>query len=107
MNSRLLSRTFQRQGPDYRQGQEVGFVDIRRRFDFRSIRIGRWVTPQEQSRVAGLFHDALLDLMLILNGTEALILLRGTLALQYGRRANAVWLGCLDWRCDTRAARFE
>lgn len=84
MSSGLLSRKFQRQGPDHRQGREVGFIDIRRRFDFRSIRIGRWVTPQEQSRIAGLFHDALLDLMLILNGTEALISLRGTLALQYG-----------------------
>ncbi len=80
----VLSRQFHRRGPDHRQGREVGFVDIRRRFDFRSIQIGRWVTRAEQARVAGLFYDALHDLMLILHGTEALISLRGSLALQYG-----------------------
>ncbi|GGO79384.1 hypothetical protein GCM10011348_13520 [Marinobacterium nitratireducens] len=77
-------RRFYRQGPDHRGGAGVSFVDIRRRFDFRSIRIGRWVTKAEQERAAGLFYDALADLMTILGGPEVLISLRGTLSLQYG-----------------------
>ncbi|MFC6668795.1 CLCA_X family protein [Marinobacterium aestuariivivens] len=77
-------RRFYRQGPDHRNGETLGFVDIRHRFDFRSIRIGRWVTREEQARAAGLFHDALADLMSILQGPEVLISLRGTLSLQYG-----------------------
>ncbi|SIS66670.1 CLCA_X family protein [Neptunomonas antarctica] len=79
-----LSKEYYRRGPDLREGLPVSFVDVRKRFDFRSIRIGRWVTPQEQARAAGLFHDALADLMAILQSPETLISLRGTLSLQYG-----------------------
>ncbi len=64
--------------------QPVNFVEVRRRFDFRSIRIGRWVTPAEQARACGLFNQALTDLMTILRGPEPLISLRGTLSLEYG-----------------------
>ncbi|MBU3824541.1 MAG: hypothetical protein H9917_06915 [Candidatus Oceanisphaera merdipullorum] len=62
----------------------IDFVQVRRRFDFTSIEIGRWVTRIERERAAGLFFDALCDLMLILQGPESLISLRGSLSLQYG-----------------------
>ncbi|HBM28502.1 MAG TPA: hypothetical protein DDZ92_06410 [Halomonas sp.] len=77
-------RTFFRNGPRHRADAASSFGAIRRQFDFRSIEIGRWVTNEERDRAAALFHDALCDLMLILQGTETLISLRGTLALQYG-----------------------
>lgn len=62
----------------------ASFVTVRRRFDFRSIEVGRWVTPPERDRAAGRFHEALCELMTVLNGPEPLISLRGTLGLQYG-----------------------
>lgn len=62
----------------------VSFATVRRRFDFRSIEVGRWVTPQERGRAAGRFYQALCDLMTILRGPEPLISLRSTLGLQYG-----------------------
>ncbi|WP_407944027.1 CLCA_X family protein [Marinomonas vulgaris] len=65
--------------------QTINFVSIRRRFDFRSIEMGRWVTPDERDRAAVKFHQALEDLMAILQGPEHLISLRGTLGLQYGK----------------------
>lgn len=77
-------RQWQRRGPDHRHGQPVGFAQLRQRFEFRSVRLGRWVTPTERDRAATAFYDALCDLMLILDGTEALISLRGTLSLEYG-----------------------
>jgi hypothetical protein len=80
----IEARDFYRNGPDHRQGQASSFALIRRQFDFRSIEIGRWVTSAERDRAAELFHDALCDLMLILQGPEALISLRGSIALQYG-----------------------
>lgn len=80
----IEARAFYRNGPDHRQGEVSSFALIRRQFDFRSIEIGRWVTSAERDRAAELFHDALCDLMLILQGPEALISLRGSLALQYG-----------------------
>lgn len=80
----IEARDFYRSGPDHRQGQASSFALIRRQFDFRSIEIGRWVTSAERDRAAELFHDALCDLMLILQGPEALISLRGSIALQYG-----------------------
>lgn len=79
-----MPKTFYRRGPDHRAGAAVTFLDVRRRFQFRSVEIGRWVTEPEKQRSAALFYDALCDLMTILGGTESLISLRGTLALQYG-----------------------
>lgn len=62
----------------------VSFVTVRRRFEFRSIEVGRWVTAEERDRAAGQFYRALCDLMTILRGPEPLISLRGSLGLQYG-----------------------
>lgn len=62
----------------------VSFITVRRQFEFRSIEVGRWVTPQERDRAAVRFYQALCDLMTILHGPEVLISLRGTLGLQYG-----------------------
>lgn len=62
----------------------LSFVTVRRQFAFRSIEVGRWVTPQERDRAAVRFYGALCDLMAILRGPENLISLRGTLGLQYG-----------------------
>jgi len=78
------SRQFYRRGPVHRDQQPISFVDVRRTFGFKSIRIGRWVTQQERDRAAGLFYDALADLMAILQGPEILISLRETLSFQYG-----------------------
>ncbi|WP_445361876.1 CLCA_X family protein [Microbulbifer sp. EKSA005] len=81
----VLTRAFYRSGHTAtQQRQPVSFVDVRKRFGFRSIAVGRWVTREERDRAAGLFYDALVDLMAILQGPEALISLRGTLSFQYG-----------------------
>jgi hypothetical protein len=82
-------RQFYRHNPGSPQqahanGQPISFVDVRSRFDFRSISIGRWVTNEERDRAADLFYHALVDLMDILQGPESLISLRGTLSFQYG-----------------------
>lgn len=61
-----------------------GFASIRRRFEFRSIEIGRWVSEAEKDRAAVRFQQALNDLMEVLSGPEHLISLRHTLGLQYG-----------------------
>ncbi|MGM0826240.1 MAG: CLCA_X family protein [Pseudomonadota bacterium] len=80
----INAREFYRNGPAHRLEHASSFASIRRQFDFRSIEIGRWVTSVERDRAATLFHDALCDLMVILEGPETLISLRGSLALQYG-----------------------
>jgi hypothetical protein len=80
----VTSREFYRSGPNHQAGEPATFLSVRKRFQFRSIQIGRWVSESEKQHTAPLFFDALCDLMCILGGTEALISLRGTLALQYG-----------------------
>jgi len=62
----------------------VTFVDVRKRFDFRSIAIGRWVSNAERDRSAGQFYDALNALMQALKCPELVISLRGSLSFQYG-----------------------
>lgn len=80
-----MSKHYYRSGPAIRDNnQPVSFVDVRRRFDFSSIRIGRWVSAEEQHRAAGYFYDALCDLMTVLSVPETVISLRGTLSLEYG-----------------------
>ena len=61
-----------------------GFVALRRRFEFRSIEVGRWVTPMERDRAATRFEKALDDLKTVLKGLERLVSLRETLGIQYG-----------------------
>lgn len=53
-------------------------------FNFASITIGRWVTPQEQQIAANLFFDALYDLIAILQINEQVISLNGSLSLAFG-----------------------
>lgn len=62
----------------------TNFADLRRRFGFRGIAIGNWVTREEQARAAVQFQQALEDLMRLLGGPEQLVSLRGTLTLNYG-----------------------
>lgn len=79
-----MTEYFRRYRPPDRPGSPVSFLDVRRRFDFRAIEIGRWVTEAERQRAAEAFYRALCDLMMTLQGPEVLISLRGTLALKYG-----------------------
>lgn len=80
----MLKREFYRRGPLHQPEAPADFQAIRQRFEFRSIQLGKWVTEKEKQKAAPLFYDALCDLMVILGGTESLVSLRGTLALQYG-----------------------
>ena len=80
----VLDRKFYRRSPQQRAQDTISFTDVRKRFGFRSISIGRWVTQAERDRAAGLFYDALVDLMTILQGPEILVSLRGSLSFQYG-----------------------
>lgn len=63
---------------------KITFVDVRQRFNFKRIAIGRWVTLQEQEKAASAFYRALNDLMLALQCPEPVISLRGSLSFQYG-----------------------
>lgn len=79
-----MNDPYYRQGRDHRKGMPVSFADLRRRFGFRSIRIGRWVTAEERDASCVRFYDALCDLMDILGVPETVISLRETLSLEYG-----------------------
>ncbi|AWB66676.1 hypothetical protein C2869_09645 [Saccharobesus litoralis] len=79
-----LKRGYYRTGPNHRQDQDVSFTDIRQEFGFRCIRLGKWVTKQEQQIAANLIFDALADLALILQVPRQVISLRSTLSLAFG-----------------------
>ena len=69
---------------------DLTFVDVRKRFDFRSISIGRPVTSTlaARERSAGNFYAAPQDLMHALCCPEQLISLRGSLSFQFGPYAG-------------------
>lgn len=79
-----LHREFFRNGPNFRDGQDVSFRDIVNRFQFYRIKIGRWVTPAEEQRSANLFYDALCDLQHILAVPPIVLSMQGAVALSFG-----------------------
>ncbi len=79
-----IQRPYFRNGPPHRAGADVSFGDIVKIFDFRRIKIGRWVTPAETQLAANLFFDALSDLQLLLQVPAQVISLNGSLALSFG-----------------------
>ena len=85
MKSSRIHREFYRNGESHRGGADVTFQDILKLFGFRTIEIGRWVTPTEQQIAANLFFDALYDLCDILQVPEQVISLRGRLGIAFGK----------------------
>ena len=79
-----LDQSFYRNGPNHRAGADVSFTDIVKLFGFRGIRIGRWVTTEEQQRAANLFFDAMCDLQQLLQVPEQVLSLNQTLTLTFG-----------------------
>ncbi len=79
-----IQRPYFRNGPEHRAGADVSFGDIVKIFDFRRIKIGRWVSATETQLAANLFFDALSDLQLLLQVPARVISLNGSLALSFG-----------------------
>ncbi|MBV7314633.1 CLCA_X family protein [Shewanella sp. NIFS-20-20] len=73
-----------RRGPDFRQGDKVGFVDIQQTFGFDRLRVGRWVSKEESRAAAPLIFDAFADLAYLLNLPPQAIGLRQSLSLAFG-----------------------
>lgn len=73
-----------RQGPDYRHGEQVSFVDIKQTFGMGGIRVGKWVNSEEKDLAANLIFDSLADLAYILALPPHAIGLRGNLNLAFG-----------------------
>jgi len=73
-----------RKGPDYRHGDQVTFIDLKKTFNLGNIRIGKWVTRDEKELAANVIYDSLADLAFILALPPEAIGLRGTLNLAFG-----------------------
>ncbi|MCE9679421.1 hypothetical protein LZP69_09575 [Shewanella sp. AS1] len=74
----------QRRGPDYRQGEQVSFNDIKQVFGLNHIRLGSWVDEEEKHKAANFIFDALADLAYILKLPPMAIGLRQSLNLAFG-----------------------
>ena len=81
----LKNSNYYRNGADYREGQQANFIDIKQTFGLRHISVGKWVTKEESDIAANLMFDSLADLSQILQVPTALIGLRHTLNLLFGR----------------------
>ncbi len=80
----LTKNHYFRSGPDYRLGEQVGFLDIKQTFGLYHIRVGSWVTKEESQKAANLIFDSLADLAFVLNLPPHAIGLRETLSLAFG-----------------------
>lgn len=79
-----IQRPYYRNGPEHRAGADVSFADIVKLFDFRAIKIGRWVNAAETQLAANLFFDAFCDLQSLLQVPMSVISLQGELSLTFG-----------------------
>ncbi|WP_406663079.1 CLCA_X family protein [Gallaecimonas sp. GXIMD1310] len=77
-----------RRGPDFRLGEDRTFADVRDQFALAGVRIGRWVSRDEQAAAANRIFDALADLAWVLQVPPWLLGLRGQLQLVYGSRGQ-------------------
>jgi hypothetical protein len=77
-------RHIERIGPDYRQGEQVSFLDIKRTFGLHHIRVGKWVNREESALAANLIFDSLADLANILRVSPQVLGLRNSLSLTFG-----------------------
>ena len=80
----LANNNYYRNGPDYRHGEQVDFLDIKQTFGFYHIRVGSWVTKEESQKAANLIFDSLADLAFVLNLPPHAIGLRESLSLAFG-----------------------
>lgn len=80
----LIHQQYTRQGPDYRFGEQVTFLDIKQTFGFSHVRVGRWVTREESRIAANLVFDSLADLAFILKLPPLTLGLRQSLSLAFG-----------------------
>lgn len=79
-----MGREFFRNGPNHRGGRDVSFRDIVNHFNFYHVKVGRWVTAEEEQRSANLFFDALCDLQVLLGVPPVVISMHGAVALSFG-----------------------
>ncbi len=79
-----IQRPYYRNGPQHRAGADVSFGDIVKLFDFRAVKIGRWVNAAETQLAANLFFDAFCDLQSLLQVPPQVISLQGQLSLTFG-----------------------
>lgn len=79
-----IQRPYFRNGADHRAGADVSFADIVKLFNFRAIKIGRWVNAAETQLAANLFFDAFCDLQTLLQVPTQVISLQGQLSLTFG-----------------------
>jgi len=80
----LKHKKYQRQGPDYRFGDQVSFHDVKETFGLNHIRLGSWVEEDEKHKAANLIFDSLADLAFILKLPPKALGLRQTLNLAFG-----------------------
>lgn len=73
-----------RQGPDYRDGEQVTFLDVKQFFGLGHVRVGSWVSSEESLIAANMVFDALADLAQVLGLPPAAMGLRERLNLAFG-----------------------
>ena len=70
-----------RQGPDYRHGDQVSFIDLKETFGIGGIRLGKWVNKEEHDLAPILLFDSLAALAFILDSPPYAIGIRAYLKL--------------------------
>ncbi|WKE67052.1 hypothetical protein PVT67_07380 [Gallaecimonas kandeliae] len=83
-----LHRDYWRRGPDYRFGEDRTFAEVRDQFGLAGVRVGAWVSAEEQQLAANLVFDALADLAWVLKVPPWTLGLRGQLQLAFGTRGS-------------------
>ncbi|WP_115718890.1 CLCA_X family protein [Gallaecimonas mangrovi] len=88
MSQPRIQRPFFRRGPDYRFGENQSFADVRNQFALAGVKVGAWVTKEEQYTAANLVFDALADLAWVMKVPPQTLGLRGQLQLAFGTRGQ-------------------
>ncbi|QYJ80392.1 CLCA_X family protein [Shewanella acanthi] len=80
----LIHQHYHRNGPDYRMGEQMTFLEVKQTFGFSHVRVGSWVTREESLKAANLVFDSLADLAFMLKLPPLTLGLRQSLSLAFG-----------------------
>ena len=77
-----------RDGPDYRNGQEIQGQDYLDTFGFRGGEFGNWMNQNDRQASLNMGFEALKDLAAALQVSDKDIAYQGTLAIAFGARGS-------------------
>ena len=87
-NFKYFTANGEREGNDYRKGEDVTAEQFREQFGFRGVQFGNWTNQRDRQEAVNQAFDAFMDLSRILGVSPKALSLNGELGIAFGARGS-------------------